>query len=416
MTGPRDACRRPRAHRVLTLLVCMIATSGLGCWGSDDVPDAPPAPAASAQANKPDIGNPLEYFVQKAGQYIVSNQEFDGSWAQFRSTTPEFASQEPQSSLRGTLMVIGNLAGTEFAASSAVQKAGDYVKGLATERNTWAEPLLGQPAAGPWVEPNLNDTALALTVLGSQLTLEPSDIEKVKTLLDEHRDASGLYLAYLDGFFGANGVVPEANEASIGVNFNVLGFLGKHGLDSRPLIEALDAALDQPRYWEVGPYYTSLPTLALLASNAVESGALEGRALLVKVLNDFSAHGGNDLAHAPELDNFQLAAAIKARSHLCLIDRTPCRDLDLWVFELSKRRHLNGSWPTAPSYTYTGTITMRAAIPDTAAQGADGRAAVPTAAGPITATLYVGSPSETTSVAMRALFLYRDLVRKRINY
>jgi hypothetical protein len=201
------------------------------------------------------------------------------------------------------------------------------------------------------------------------------------------------------------------------VNLRVLAFFGRHGLDRASLVEALGRAVRRDRYWEDDPFYRALPSLAYLASNAVEHGAPEAVQLLQRALADFAASAGSDESFAGKLGTAELAAYVKARSRLCLLDRSPCRDLDMVVFELSKRRQQNGSWPIAPFYGHDANPEALAAFTERRDY------ALPRERGGVgfdldralaeAAHFYYGSSAETTSFALKALVLYRELLAER---
>lgn len=338
-----------------------------------------------AQPSRPD--DPVLLFVDKGASYLAGTQSPDGSWIYLQSRTPDFSEPVPQANVIGTLMTLVNLTDTDYEASSTFERGTDYLRGLMNERFTWSR-YAPRDSDDSWVEPDADTTALALTTLSGRFPLAPEALQKVRALFEQHRADNGLYRTYFDGFYGEKGFVPGSNETSIGVNLNVLGWLGKQGLERADLLAALRKATSQERYWEADPQYPSLPMLAYLASRAVENGAPEAGELLRKFLTDLKNEHGGDVAFA-ELDSLELACYIQARSHECLVNQSPCRDFDMAVFELAKVRNADGSWP----------ISVFRYEPNR-----DGIA------------VYGGSPALTTSFALKALATYRVLLEKRPSF
>jgi hypothetical protein len=383
--------------------------------------DRDQAPSEGESAGEP-VEDPLGLFVDTAFGFIAAAQQGDGSWAYYRSQTPELASTELRPDLLGTATTLMNLTHTGYEASPAFDQGASYLKGAMTERYAWS--LRGPDPASPgsWVEPDAEATSLALLLLSDRMTVEPDEIKKLRALFDGNRLESGLYRTYFAGFHESRGFVPERNVASLGVNLSVLGLFGKLQLERASLVEALRAAVREERYWEKTPYYPSLPLLAFFASNGVEHGAPEAGEFLRKFLADFATVFGTDPSRAAALGSVELAAYIKARSHECLLAQTPCQELDMWVFELAKRRQGDGSWPAAAfRQTDANEDALRAFLErrdftverKTGGIGYDVERAL---ASPGTLRYYSGSSAETTSFALKALTFYRELLRRRGNF
>ncbi len=375
-------------------------------------------PSHPAQA----VEDPLGFFVDTAGGYVQSVQQSDGSWPYYRSETADFLITELSPPLPGTLTTMMNLTGTAFEASPAFDRGADYVKSSMTERHTWSRGELVPPSDAFLIEPDADTTSAAMVVLSGRIPVEGSALTELRALFDRNRASGGLYRTYFEGFYPEKGFVPEGNLPSIGVNLKVLAFFGKYGLERASLLAALRTALQDARYWEKSPVYPSLPMLAYFASNAVEHGAPEAGEFLRKFVADYAAEAGTDPSVASRLSTVTLAALVKARSHACLLARTPCQDLDLWVFELAKRRQADGSWPTAAfgekdvnEDALRGFLERRDfAI---AREGGGVRFdAARALASPGTLRVYGGSPAETTSFALKALSVYRELLQRRANF
>jgi hypothetical protein len=386
--------------------------------GAEGTPAPRGAPRASG-APRAASDNPLDLYIDKAGAYLASTQAEDGSWPYFHSRKPDFVEPEPHANLFGTMITLMNLTHTGFEASSTFKRGADHVRGRMTKGFAWALYEPGALGDASWFEPDADGTAVALTLLAGRLRLAPVELKEVRARFDRHRTSDGLYLTYFDGFHPEKGFVPDPNVVSIGVNLNVLGFFGKYELPRASLVQGLQSLTQVERYWEKTPFYRSLPVLAYLASNAVEHGAPEAGELLRRFLADFAAGPGQDEEFASRLHTVDLAAFIKARAHACLLELSPCRDLDLKVFQLAKRRQMDGSWETAPFYEYD--INPRAleaflARRDFAVRrkrGGYGYDAERALASPGTVRYYDGSPAETTSFALKALVFYRELLDRR---
>jgi Prenyltransferase and squalene oxidase repeat len=390
-----------------------------GCRGrnappaADDGANAPSARPASAESQ-----NPLDLFIDQAGTYLVNTQNEDGSWPYFHSPTPDFANPEPHPIL-GTPMTLLNLTHTGFEASSAFKRGSDYLRGRMIEGFVWSVYETNQFGDAAWAEPDVDNTAVCLTVLAGRLSIDPAALKKVRALLDQNRAPDGLYRTYFDGFYRQKGFVPDRNVPSLGVNLDVLGFLGRYEQPRTGLVEAIKSAMKQDRYWEKTPYYHSLPVLAYLASNAVEHGAPEAGDLQRKLLADFEAIAGAPPGFAENLPTLELAAYVKARAHSCLLDHRACSELDMTVFHLARRRNADGSWNATPFYEYdTNPQALEAFVARRDYKIPRKRGGVAfdverALAAPGTVHYYDGSPAETTSFALKALVFYRELLSRR---
>ncbi len=362
-------------------------------------------------------GSPLDAYIEEAGAFLASTQAEDGSWDYFHSRSPDFAEPEPHARLFGTAMVLMNLSHTGFEASQTFARGAQYLKGRMGPRNTWSLYEPGRFGRDRLFEPDSDDTAVALMVLGGRQPLSREAAAELRALFDEHRAPGGLYRTYFDGFHGEKGFVPDPNPPSLGVNLNVLGFFGKYELERSGLMESLREVMKRERYWEKSPFYHSLPILACLASNAVEHGAVDAKEVLAELLGDLAAPAPGAES---KLHNLELAALVKARSHLCLLDAQPCRELDPLVRELAQRRIVDGSWDPGPLYEYeVNHDALKAfvegkgfAIPRL--RGGVAYDVERALASPGTARYYDGSRAETTSFALKALVFYRELLARRV--
>jgi hypothetical protein len=382
----------------------------------------PPSPGPgdqAAAAAEGHGGNPLDDYIEQAAAYLQSAQLEDGSWEYFHAVTPDLASAEPHAVLFGTMMVLMNMTHTGFEGSAAFDRGAAFVRGRMLEGNVWSLYEPGAFSSESWFEPDADDTAVALTLLAGRLDLSREEVAKLRALFDRHRDATGAYRTYFDGFHGDRGFVPDPDSASIGVNLNVLGFFGRYSLERSRLLAALTAMAGRDRYWESTPFYRSLPIIASLASNAVEHGATEAEGLLGAFLDDAAIGDGPGLTPPGELGNLDLAAYIKARSHYCLLTAQPCRELDLAVMVLAQRRGKDGSWDPGPFYDYEVNHDALVAFlerRDFTRPRARGGVAFDVERAldsPGTMRYYDGSRAETTSFGLKALVFYRELIRRR---
>lgn len=410
--------RMPRTVVPICAAVCL-ATAGFALSGcSSSAPPEPDPPEASGQPGAA-RGNPLDDFVDKAGAYLASSQEGDGSWPYFHSKSRTFEDQEPHVRLFSTMITLMNLTHTPFEASATFERGSDFVKRRMTPGFVWALYEPGTFGDASWTEPDADSTSLALTVLSGRITVPAADLKKVRSLMDRHRTSAGLYRTYFAGFHRDKGFVPDPNAPSLGVNLNVLAFLGKYEQPRATLVQGLRDAAQGERYWEKTPFYRSLPVLSWLASNAVEHGAPEAGELMRRFLADFAAADGAQPDFAEKLNTVDLASYVKARSHACLLERSPCRDLDPSVFQLARRRKADGSWDAAPLYTYQvnpvafEAFLERRDFADRRPRGGFDYDVERALAAPGTITYFDGSPAETTSFALKALSFYRELVRRR---
>lgn len=406
-----DARRRAAAWMLVAGLI------GFACGGgSENAEEAATAEAGQAAAPP---GNPLDEYVDKAGAYLATTQAEDGSWPYFHSRKPDFTDPEPHANLFGAMITLMNMTHTGVEASSAFQKGADFVRSRMTDGFVWSLYEPGAMSDTAWFEPDADGTAVALTVLFGRLSLKPAELKKVRALFDKHRTPEGLYLTYFDGFHGEKGFVPDQNVPSLGVNINVLGFFGKYELPRATLMQSLRTFTEGERYWEKTPFYRSLPVLAYLASNAVEHGAPEGGELVRRFLADFAKQQGGASDFAARLNTVDLAAYVKSRAHACLLDHQPCRDLDMVVFELAKRRKADGSWDAAPFYEYDvnqpalESFLERRDFTVRRKRGGFAYDVQKALAAPGTARYYDGSAAETTSFALKGLTFYRELLGRR---
>jgi hypothetical protein len=358
----------------------------------------------------------LDRYIERAGAFIGSNQAKDGSWPYFHSRTPGFEVLEPHANLFGTMITLMNLTKTELATSSVFDRGAEYVQGRMLKGFCWSFYKPERFGDESWLPPDSDDTAVALTLLAERVAITAKDLQQLRALFDRHRAANGLYSSYLDGFYPEKGFVPDPRIPSLGVNLNVLGFFGRYELERSLLVDAMRNLTRVERYWEKTPFYQSLPVLAYLASNALEHGAPEAEELLRRFLEDLEVTEGAQSTFSERLLNLDLAAYIKARSHLCLIDLSACRDLDSSVAELGRRQKADGSWAPAPFYEYdTNKDALRAFLErrDFMIPRERGGFDYDVERGldsPGTIHYYDGSPVETTSFALKALVVYRELV------
>jgi hypothetical protein len=438
-----------RERNLLFALPFLLAAIGWACGGSEPQapreeaasPEQPPvenaekerpseevvpppaiaAPPPTSVAPSPRQNNPLDIFVDKAAAYLASTQAANGSWPYFRSRTADFGETASDPDFLGTMTVLMNLTHTDLEASPMFERGADHLASRRHESGAWA--LDAGEAFAPFLpEPDADRTSLALTLLAGRFTVDGGKLEELRSLFAPHRASDGLYRTFFDGLRRDHGIVPFRNAPSIGVNLNVLGAFARYGLERAQLAASLARAIHRERYWEDRPFYRSPLFLAYLASNALEQGASEAGELLPRLLSDFAATAGQGEDFASKLSSVELAAYVKARSQLCLLERSPCRDLDMSVFELSKRRKQDGSWPTAA-------FQERDENPEAFAAFVAGRDyALPREGGGVRYDVdralappgvvhdYFGSPAETTSFALKAMVLYRRLLKERPSF
>jgi hypothetical protein len=391
----------------------------MACQGQKEPPEGEETPSPQASAKPAEDANPLDTFIEKAGGYLASAQSEDGSWPYFHSQTPDFARPEPHANLFGTMITLMNLTHTNFEASTTFKKGADFVRGRMTEGYVWSLYEAGKFGEGSAMEPDADDTSVALVVLAGRQPVPAADLKKLRAVFDRYRTPEGLYVTYFDGFLRVKGFVPDRNVPSLGVNLNVLGFFGKYEVPRASLIEGLRSLMKADHYWEKTPFYKSLAILAYLASNAVEHGAPEAGELMRKLLDDFAAGPGAVPSFAEKMPTLELAAYVKARSHACLLDQKPCQDLDMNVYQLARRLQADGSWNVAPFYDYEANpqaleaFVARRGFTARRTRGGVAYDVEKALAAPGTLRYYDGSTAETTSFALKALVFYRELIHRR---
>ena len=369
----------------------------------------------------PPLKNPLDDYIEQAGAFLAATQSAGGSWSQLQSPTPDFANPEPQANLFGTTITLLNLTRTSFEDSPVFEQGVAFLRRRMDDGFCWSFYEAGRFGKESWSEPDADTTALALIVVSGRLEIPDDELKKLRAIFDRHRTADGLYLTYFDGFYAEKGFLPHPNVPSLGVNLNVLGFFGRYALDRSRLLDGLRGLMQGERYWEKTPSYHSLAVLAYLASNAVEHGAPEAEELLRRLLEDFATTQGEQISF-PALDNAELAAYVKARSHLCLLERDPCRELHPAVAELAGRRKRDGSWDPAPLYEYDfnkdalGAFLERRDFVVPRTVGAAGYDVERALASPGTTRYYDGSREQTTSLALKALVVFRELASRRAGF
>jgi len=420
--SPVPRTKSPTIPARSTLGVALLAVlASASCSRTAQAPGATtsagPGGGASPDEAASSTANPLETYIHEAGAFLTASQNVDGSWPYFHSRTPGFEEPEAHASLFGTMMTLTNLEGTPLEASPAFERGAEYVRSRMEDDHTWSLFPADAFSESAQFEPDADDTAVGMTLLWTRLSTTPHDLEALRSVFDRNRAANGLYRTYFAGHLGARGFVPDPNHPSLGVNLNVLGFFGRYGLERTRLAEAIRDHLTVEGYWESTPYYRSLPVLAGLAANALDHGASEADGILRRILADLDAMRGQDFV--PGLGTVELASWVRARSRLCLIDRSACPDVDMMVYELARRRTHDGSWPTAAFYEYA--VNPDAVVDfverrDYTLPGPGGRVDYDVEralAAPGTIRYYDGSPAETTSFALKALVVYSRLLDQR---
>ncbi len=311
---------------------------------------------ARAQANRGRLGQAgdiLRGFGEQAAGFLASRQAADGSWA------------GPASTLR----ILLNLRGTEY------ERAPFYGAGLGFARaherrvQAWMRGDRGASDAGD-VEPTLETLALAWLLLGA----EAAPPAEVRILLRKQETPRGLYRHELVKPGG-----PASARVRLTDNVLLLGVLPAVGEDAT----ALRASL-RSRMAETGPLSASARiALGHLASVATGSGGRPAPSPRATVLAPVDPALPEPVSG---LDTSTLAAYVEVRGEECLLAADPCNEINLGMAALATRRQADGSWPAAP---------FGAEIP-----GAEATER---------------SSEETTSLALKAIAVYRRIIAGRVD-
>ncbi|MFC2169807.1 carbohydrate binding domain-containing protein [Acidobacteriota bacterium] len=360
--------------------------------------------------------------IENGAQFLEDSQSQDGSWPYYRSTSPDFRSRTPEPRIFPTMWILFNLIPTKYSELPFFRKGEDYLLSEMEEGYVWSiegknryfrlfgNSLWLKPDA-LWLEPDADDTAVGHIVLSNRLNMPGEALLNLKNLFDRNQQSTGLYLSFFEGFYPEKGFIADPIEASLGVNLNILGFLERYKFDVSSLISGIQYLLKQDQYWTQTLYYHSLPILAYFASNAVEMGSYAARSFLQKFIGDFEKE--QQTSDYSELSNLDLAALIKAKSHLCMIETEECQKLDIAVIELLNRQNKKGFWALGIFYevTFKGDDMKKRIWPrlkkhiEKEDQSTAFKEIIKSVNFPI--HYYYGSKFETTSFCIKALSLYQ---------
>jgi hypothetical protein len=305
--------------------------------------------------------------------YLASQQQADGSWRSFKSSSPDFTKAAEQPRVFPTIVVLLSLRQTSFASSGMVDRGIAYLRGQMGDDFLWAVDGRNHELSFRWdhlpcsMPPDTDDTALAWILMGSELGADA--LRRVHAVFERHVGPDGLYPTYLTGAAGKGACEPDyENRPSLGVNVDVLAFFEHYGFDTARLRWGLEDALAVHEYWKDAVYYRNAAVLAFLASTAVANGASSATPLLDRFLADYERSTAGADTSAPALETASYVAAASAR---CRIRGDDCEGLRDRVTALLRAQREDGSWPAAPIYE--------------ASQG------------------FYGSPAEATAIAVLAL-------------
>lgn len=304
-------------------------------------------------------------------RYLETQQQADGAWRSFLSTSRDFTKAIEQPRIFPTIMVL--LATRGVAGFQPVTA----LKGLIYLRTQMRDDMLlavdgrNHELSHRWdhlpcvMPPDADDTALAWVLLGRG-AMPKHAVHYVYSVFQQHVGRDGLYPTYFTSLGEWTCPADFGNAPSIGVNVDVLSFMQHFGYDTSGILLGLEDALAVDRYWEHAVYYRSVDVLAFLAAMAVVDGATVAEPLLDRFLGDHARAMEDSTPSALER-----AAYIAAASERCARRGTSCDELRADVDALVRLQRADGSWPAAPLYH--------------ASLG------------------FYGSPAESTAIAVRAL-------------
>ena len=312
---------------------------------------------ARAQANRGRLGQAgdiLRAFGEQAAGFLASRQAADGSWA------------GPASTLR----ILLNLRGTEHERAPFYRAGLGFARAHERRVQAWMRGERGAGDAGD-VEPTLETLALAWLLLGG----EAAPPAEMRILLRKQETPRGLYRDELV----RPGGPASAPRVRLTDNILLLGVLPAVGEDAT----ALRASL-RSRMAETGPLSPSARiALGHLASVATGSGGRPAPSPRATVLAPVDPALPEPVSG---LDTSTLAAYVEVRGEECLLAADPCNEINLGMAALATRRQADGSWAAAP---------FGAEIP-----GAEATER---------------SSEETTSLALKAIAVYRRIIAGRVD-
>jgi hypothetical protein len=296
----------------------------------------------------------LRGFGDQAARFLASRQAADGSWG------------DPTRTMR----ILLNLRGTGHEGEPFYRAGLDLARTHEQRVRAWIRGDGGERPAGG-VPPTLETLALACLLLGP----EAAPPAEVRVVLQRQETPRGLYRHELAR---AGGPAPGP-RVWLTDNMLLLGVLPAVGVEAT----ALGASL-RGRMGEAGPLSASARiALAHLASVAAATDSRLARSMRASVLAPVDpalAEG------ASGLDTATLAAFVEARGEECLLAADSCNEINMGLAALAGRRQADGSWAAA---------RLGAEIPE-------GEAAE-------------GSVEETTSLALKAIAIYRRIIAGRVD-
>ncbi len=195
--------------------------------------------------------------LERGARWLSANQRKDGSFSStiHRSARLEDPGQE-EFAVFPTLLILRSL--RRLPGFQVLrERAGAFVLGAKRPGGTWSYWYRDPPFHVP---PDVDDTALALTVTRDLLT--PAQRAEIVVRLAQNRDDCGLFWTWFD--------VPEHNDTDLVVNVNVIGALGE-GSFTDAAIRLIQARLgcdpDGCTY-----YYPTKSALAYALAWAVDEG------------------------------------------------------------------------------------------------------------------------------------------------
>jgi len=331
--------------------------------------------------------NKMGDVIERASSFLERTQRADGSWVSYKARDSLFSEPEEQPSIYPSMIILMALKGTGYSDGVMAKQCRHYIKINMLDNHLWSLDGKGHDFTYKYdrypclVEPDSDTTAVGWLLTGNSLDKEM--LPSIAKIYDKYRADDGAFKSYFLGLMYGERSCPADydNSPSLGSNINILAFFSAFGIETENLLRGIEKMTAEERYWERAVYYKKLPYLAYLASNAAECGTESARSLMETFLRDFEA---TDAYKTPaEWETLQLAAYIKARSHLCAISKESPHHLVPLVRELMQRQREDGGFPASPVYE--------------AGYG-----------------LYFGSSAETTAIALKAINDVKTLLSSNI--
>lgn len=363
-------------------------------------------PKKTTQISSADIDSSMN----RAFRFLARTQQGDGTWIYQSAKDKAFkrilGKKHPP--LYGVMNVIVSLQHTPYQKTDTYRKGLKYI--LENQLNSdpywtydgkdhayskdkmYIEAYKFDPKNPPLLEPDIGMISLGWMATAANLQISEATRQKVVAELEKYKDKeTGLYKGFLDDYYGDLGWswYDYGNEPSIGANIQLLGAFEQRGIDGTALNEAIVKAMQVKDYWKQPDYFRLLSVMADMASNGVMHNCESCKPIMKQLISDFEQEFQNQ--SYKDLVNTELACYIKAKSHLCFLEDQTCKEgLKAAVIELCERQRLDGSWKVAGLYE-AGYFPERAKEEQWKYHE------------------FFGSSAETTSIALKALYFYKNL-------